>query len=255
LRALTGIMQNLAPKIGQRLNGLPEKYFGRALCWHADVPFPINRRCGFPSWSWAGWKFGENEQAHVQGLGTGSTDSSVIFSRLITPSEVKCFLGGDMDVDKLSKELHSHIVHPSEACIGSFLPLKHTSSSKIIWFWTNAAMLRVDFETHCCPRNRPPADYRAEPDPRCDYPYAVRCVDGNHIGDVLLDSDWRFRKPQQLEFILIAIHLETSYDILPMVIDWDNGIAYRVQMMRELAPIEQNVWMSLKPQRKLIVLG
>jgi len=259
LRAFTGIMQCLVPKIGQCLSGLPEKYFGRALCWHADVRFPVNRRRGFPSWSWAGWKFGENEQVYFQGLGTGSTDSGVTFCRLITEREVKCFVGGEMDIEKLSGELYSQIIGSSEACIDSISRLKDANSkmavSEIIWFWTSTAMLHVDFETHYCPCNRPPSDYRAEPDTRCDYPYAVRGVDGKHIGDVLLDSDWRSQKPQQLEFILVAFHLETSYDVLPMLIEWDNSIAYRVQMMRELAPMERDVWMSAKPERKLIVLG
>jgi hypothetical protein len=259
LRAFTGIMECLRPGIGQCLSGLPEKYFGRALCWHADVPFPITRRCGFPSWSWAGWKFAETKEVHFQGWGTGSTDSSVTFCRVVTQEEVKCFVGGEMDIERLPEELYSHITGPSEARIDGLLHLtdinSKTAVSEIIWFWTSAAMLHVDFETHYCPCNRPLSDYRAEPDTSRDYPYAVRGNDGNHIGDVLLDSDWRSQKPQQLEFILIAFYFETSRDILPMLIEWNDGIAYRVQMMRELAPIKQDVWMSAKPQRKLIVLG
>ena len=196
---------------------------------------------------------------YFQGWRTGSTESSVTFCRLITQGEVKCFVGGEMDIEKLIEELYSQIIGPSEACIDCIWHLKDTNSkmavSEIIWFWTSAAMLHVDFETHYYPRNPPPSNDRAEPDTRLDYPYAVRGVDGNHIGDILLDSDWRSHKPQQLEFILVAFHLETGYDILPMLIEWDNSIAYRVQMMRELAPIAQDVWMSAKPQRKLIALG
>jgi hypothetical protein len=55
LAAFTGILLRTEWSIGRHVWGLPSKEFGTALQWYTHMPFPCERREGFPSWSWTGW--------------------------------------------------------------------------------------------------------------------------------------------------------------------------------------------------------
>lgn len=55
LRAFSGILRSIEPQYGPALWGLPRKDFARGLSWSLSSPRP-DRRPGFPSWSWAGWR-------------------------------------------------------------------------------------------------------------------------------------------------------------------------------------------------------
>ncbi|KAK5658458.1 hypothetical protein OQA88_1847 [Cercophora sp. LCS_1] len=55
-KAFAGVANLLKDSIGPLYRGIPENMFGEVLggCWYWDVP--LERRVGFPSWSWTGWK-------------------------------------------------------------------------------------------------------------------------------------------------------------------------------------------------------
>ena len=55
LNAFVGLVGAFTPVLGQFWCGLPESPLGRALSWRVNQGFPVRRRLGFPSWSWAGW--------------------------------------------------------------------------------------------------------------------------------------------------------------------------------------------------------
>ncbi|KAF2728279.1 hypothetical protein EJ04DRAFT_411274, partial [Polyplosphaeria fusca] len=57
LNGFAGILDGLSPYLGLFRWGIPihEFFSTKALTWNFKEPFPLARRQGFPSWSWAGW--------------------------------------------------------------------------------------------------------------------------------------------------------------------------------------------------------
>ncbi|KAM7219537.1 Heterokaryon incompatibility protein (HET) domain containing protein [Rhypophila decipiens] len=61
LNAASGILSGLEHRLGECFWGVPKSYFGPSLLWtQSQFSYP-DRRPGFPSWSWAGWKFNAQE--------------------------------------------------------------------------------------------------------------------------------------------------------------------------------------------------
>ncbi|KAM7198476.1 Heterokaryon incompatibility protein (HET) domain containing protein [Rhypophila sp. PSN 637] len=61
LNAASGILLGLEHRLGECFWGVPKRYFGPSLLWtQSQISYP-DRRPGFPSWSWAGWKFNAQE--------------------------------------------------------------------------------------------------------------------------------------------------------------------------------------------------
>ncbi len=57
LLAFSGVLEVISKRLGPFHHGLPKKYFGRSLLWTDAHHGIFERRKGFPSWSWAGWKW------------------------------------------------------------------------------------------------------------------------------------------------------------------------------------------------------
>ncbi|KAF2807152.1 HET-domain-containing protein, partial [Mytilinidion resinicola] len=55
LNAISGALENIH-SVGKSFQGLPEATLDLGLLWQTEDRTPPERREGFPSWSWAGWK-------------------------------------------------------------------------------------------------------------------------------------------------------------------------------------------------------
>ena len=74
---------------------------------------------------------------------------------------------------------------------------------------------------------------------------------GIRIGSVSFDANWRAWQPAEREFVVTAT--DSRCDLLAMLIERHDGVAYRVQMAG--APILERDWWAGKPQWKMTILG
>jgi hypothetical protein len=65
LNAFAGILDALSPLLGTFRWGIPVLYPHIMLTWNFPLAYPVQRRTGFPSWSWTGWTgYAEELQFH-----------------------------------------------------------------------------------------------------------------------------------------------------------------------------------------------
>ena len=258
INAFTGILNALTPFVGSFRFGLPEHDFSLALLWETRSPFPVARRSGFPSWSWAGWK----HKWHCDyGLSMANYRS---FLPVIT-----CFQIGEnaqisfcqeakiRDLDLLPT-IRKHLTPPDTAKVDFFTAFTRLNISlkHLLIFWTTSAHLSVSRENSNA--------YVGDDDPnKVRDLYLIEGPDGIDVGHIYLNQKWRDAQPDKLKFIAIgAREKQRHLMLLTMVIEWANGVAFRVQVPRmtgrENYPgymlLSQDVWMVAKPEKKLIPL-
>jgi hypothetical protein len=161
----------------------------------------------------------------------------------------------------------------------TFGDLGDASHTQLLVFWTSCAFFHVD--RSCKYENENNGIFsifkRAELEPWSQKPWSQRNHNGfvkpnlNEVSTILLNKSWRAKQPDKLEFILIHGGSLNGGggafrgDLEVMLIEWVNGIAYRVNRpyqgqrpnfhSSEWQQINQNDWMYQRPQQKLIVLG
>ena len=113
-----------------------------------------------------------------------------------------------------------------------------TPATHALIFWTQVVLIDVDRNQH---KDNPSA-------------MAVRDRDGRDIGYINLTVKWRDSRLERLSFALVARNMRWAVSLLDLLcIEWINGIAYRVQVIRN-ASITDKVWHTLNPEWRLIVL-
>lgn len=244
--------------------GLPQEMFGLALLWRTGPELRIDqRRQGFPSWSWAGWKFNKESwfsygHSDIILLGVvmfyrcvsvrGDSENTVDLTNHSSKWEV-------MPRDRVGfadGRVLTTTLHPSiQAQLGENLTDEEVTSTlsairlpglkdmlpKLVIFKTSHARLLVAS-----------APYSPE------YPYY-------RIGEMsgaCLDMAWRATQPEYLDFILIALEgtpelqaPEYQLELCVLLVEWVNGIAYRVSSCN----IRQSDWLEAGSQQRVVVLG
>ena len=114
-----------------------------------------------------------------------------------------------------------------------------TPATHALVFWTQVVLLDVDRNPH---KDNPSA-------------MAVRDRDGQDIGYINLTAEWRGLRSDRLSFILVARNMRWAESLLDLIcVEWVNGIAFRVQVIRN-ASITDKVWHTLDPEWRLLVLA
>ena len=114
-----------------------------------------------------------------------------------------------------------------------------TPATHALGFWTQVVLLDVDRNPH---KDNPSA-------------MAVRNRDGRYVGYINLTAEWRDSRLDRFSFALVARNVRWSESLLDLLcIEWINGIAYRVQVVRN-ASITDKVWHKLDPEWRLILLA
>jgi len=73
------------------------------------------------------------------------------------------------------------------------------------------------------------------------------------VTSVILDNAWREERADEDRFEVIFLsHVAGANNIWTMLIEWNNGIAHRVQQF--IFPLRFDHWKAAKPQFKLISL-
>lgn len=226
LYAFLGILNRLEDIIGPHLWGLPSKEFGSALLWSLNPSFSIKRRPLFPSWSWAGWIY-TNDFPHegiihddiYHGIGSWHDHSSILTCYNVgDDTKIQCFEQNDVDwltsmrlraIEErilnssvqisIEKSIREHFTPPKnyEHLLDSYISLEDRSGpplSHFVFFWTSCSTLHVD--------RQPEPDREGNPSIR---EFFIRLPDRYlPIGKVRLDSEWREKQPEMLEFAVIT---------------------------------------------------
>jgi hypothetical protein len=250
LAAFTGIIRALEPFLGKFLWALPQNSFGIILLWDTNVPYPIRWRSRFPSWSWVGWAHSTRDYNKTEGLRFpaswyGDMDSAIEFYCVNDKGERVKYASKTSSTSHLQSDLLSHLM-PSNLENETVPAALQPRSSRLLFFWTSSVCLSVDMDsfTYYDPFLREARNSH----------YAVRHSSGSQLGDILLNHEWRQNRPAQLEFILIDHHKKCRW-LYPLLIEWVDGVAQRVQVLRTLTPVKEHIWMASNPKRKLIILG
>jgi hypothetical protein len=235
LNAFAGILDALSPYLGVFRWGIAVLHPAQMLTWHFLLAFPLQRRPGFPSWSWAGWigykgdlQFHELSVSYYDGPSEHATlFYSCLENRRIIRFELlqlRNFQDHSQEWDFTDREWAQVRTDP-----GQYLLLL-----------TRTVFLAVDAEP--CQN----ADSTAPPHV---HPYSVRLpLTQLRIGQVYLKSSWRSKQPAELEFISIA---EVYGGESLMLIQRCGPVAFRIQMVNQ-----PTGWARAVPStRQAIILG
>ena len=269
LNAVQGLLNDLEAMFPEGFFwGLPESIFDTALLWDFGVyqQAPKPRRSLFPSWCWAGWQAAAVFSVGSPFDGAFQNQKSTSNASLGRPDSVKdastvraevAWFRIAQDNSSWKTVRNNWIGHAGTTFFADSLErwqaqdlralldwtLKvlekaGTPATHALVFWTQVVLLDVDRYPH---KGNPSA-------------MAVRDRDGRDIGYINLTAEWRGSRSERLSFALVARNMRWAVSLLDLLcIEWINGIAYRVQVIRN-ASITDKVWHTLNPEWRLIVL-
>lgn len=245
--------------------GIPESIFDAVICWSFPLHNPSWRRAhqSFPGWCWAGWKF----QPGLQ-FGTilhfyhpsSHLHVDVRFSWFVFDEDGR--LRRLRTIPAPEKEPNTQIAEGQSGdqdevrlehipAIPSNIPQSH-----LLFFWTTEAYLAVD-------QSGSEYSYRKTKDASLqNCRFAIRNPrTGDQVGEIVLHQEWRLQQPDKLPFVAVAKacdrvlrssnNPDTGWYV--MLIEWTDEIAHRVQMLEK--PIQNEIWDSLMPQRRLVSIA
>ncbi|KAF2817208.1 HET-domain-containing protein [Mytilinidion resinicola] len=241
LNAFSGITTALRPYLGPFIYGVPRELFSVSLTWSEDdIP---ERRQGFPSWSWAGW--------------VHSSTTKVMFPAPVNvdPILTAWFLSRTGKVIRIRYEalapmshplLRAHFGQPRRPVEEGLEVLLRTwrTPPHVLAFYTSSAKFVVL-----------PSEKRFK-----GSAYYSKLIPSSKVLDyedyilvnLGLPEDWLLRRPSSQEFIAVA-EQRSSRKLFVVLVEWIEGIAYRVNMAQILVPVA--FWLRARPQRKAVLLG
>lgn len=264
LRAFSGVMNALAPILGEFCWGLPYNNFIAALTWHYDSGSGLHRRDGFPSWSWAGWTHSNNASIQHYSLGSDPgypfCEDFAPVIRSITrtrhPAQgIRCYrVNGDVKLETFAKfgkyNMDILISAPDESeweNVPNLRSLK-VPHSMLLFFWTMTIGLAVMLDIF---RIYDPIGHGR-----------ARQLCGG------LRLDFGAQGQQHLNYELeCALIAHTTYDsdgggcrIIGLIVHWKDGIAYRagvaeIRHRSDWIARETIAKLIVSSTRKLIILG
>lgn len=253
LDAFAGLQSVLEPYLGPFRWGLPSCGFEAMLTWRYKAGFPLPRRERFPSWSWAGWHgfewladlfpkgVGGSAPAFAWGHGAEVTyyqvreeDGSL---DAIANEKPHAFSAAVLDAHLRAQTRSKHHVDRVDLPRDPPVPLAH-----LLVLWTSSVYFTVSRQRRRHLEVYTGVQYDQEE-------FTVMGDDGSRVGTICLDPAWREKQLDALEFIVVAT--DSRCDLLAMLIVWDRGVAFRVQMTSD--PIRQKDWRGSR--RKMIILG
>ncbi|KAH3979139.1 hypothetical protein HBI25_122700 [Parastagonospora nodorum] len=264
--AFLGIECTFEQSLGVFHHGLPTKLFARALMWTSRDylhltnserdHFRLERRPGFPSWSWSGWSFGK-----FWGRATIGNDVGLVLHWC--PLIYIWGFNDSMDMIQLSNDYNeaegaegytelldgfASLVYrirpvPDDRYPPTLPTLDHGAalSQHDIIFWASCAVFEISHEPKY-PLNRQGFG---------TYVIRFSTNKAGHENLIVLKGDFRLGMHGGLEFVAVATCLNGDLDCI--AIQWLRGKAYRIGVPYSRIPVRQ--WIDAKPTRKLVVMG
>ncbi|KAH8687162.1 heterokaryon incompatibility protein-domain-containing protein [Tricladium varicosporioides] len=247
LNAIQGILNFM--EIGACYHGIPESYFDKAILWISCGISPQMRRPSSPSWSWAGWDLSNiDDDATLEFLSTidQTLAPEVVWERPGSIGSPESFITpqarptqANWERPFIRRGLSVERVTPSG--------VSENLSSQLLCFYTTSTTLNVD-------RHKLPPEKRGRN-------RFYRFVDSRQrtVAMLFLDSKWLSTQPDMFEFVVVARLWsnerwpEDDDGLYIMLIEWKDGIAYRVQLAVDPVPISQ--WARLDLKWKYIAMG
>jgi hypothetical protein len=209
LNAFSAILETLFPYVGPFRWGLPVFCSSLIFQWYSNDRFPLPRRNGVPSWSWAGWK---DYTKHVS-FGQAALGDSPFRPNAALELEIFVFT----DQGQLTPMTKSTYLHEGPHDIEDMDPevlsqLKKPYNQYLV-FWADCGYLHVD---------RQPLETTSDV-------YAIRSRQMLfEVGCISLDPNWRANQDDFLEFVLFMNDNRYRF----MLITRNGPVASRVQLSK-----------------------
>jgi hypothetical protein len=250
LIAFAGISEMLVPRLGPFYWGFPARHFVKCIGWRFNGQF-LSRRTDGPSWSWVGWHWSSGPPYASRSMDRLNVMAQPLFE-IRSWGQPDLVLSSNSDevhihgaVRKLSS--HPHFITDNEQILpdNNVLTAIPVQISHLIAFFTSSSMLSIsDFEPRENDRYRT-GMYEIR-NPADD-------IKWTRLFDIHLEDAWIFQRPRLQEFIVLYAWYDETVCLQLMLIEWVNGIAYRVQLAHH--GVLAKDWFRTNPQRKLIILG
>lgn len=251
--AFTGVAGILAPLIGPAYHGIPERMFADVIqgCWFWDTS--LQRRAGFPSWSWTGWIY-RREQADVgiQPLSTASNMSNLLAFYKAGSAGIELLgqsgstLAGYSSggfLPRMDAELRSHFIPDEEDIKSKGESLHHQGgfSGGLIAFYTSVVHLRL---------RTPPGDFvGTSREYRVFHPQMNR-----QLTSIRLNVAYVAQKGTLLPFIVVD-HDPDRRSLRLMLISKEGGTVERVNVTSQGRLVKEDDWKDMSPKRELVFMS
>lgn len=245
LNAFGGILDALFVHMGPFRWGIPIFFAPWAMTWHSKDEFPLERRRGFPTWSWTAWKKFQTpvklKKSAFHQDAVPSTDRQndiYVFTETGNMHEIgmlSAMMPERFDIgDRVHNGSYEDIPDPQ-----IWDPLKDTYHQYLV-FWADCALLNVDQE---------PKIEIDEQNGGMKHVFHAR-NEYYEVCSLYLDPTWRKNRPDRLEFVAFAY---TGFSVELMLIERSGTVAYRVQTSHE--QVSSFKWQQSFPVKKKVILG
>lgn len=240
LNAFAGILDALSPYLGTFRWGIPILFPNRMLTWNFRNPIPLQRRSGFPSWSWVGWKgYTGDLQFHkslsilsmVDPIDDSDPNRPFFYSFLENGHIIPFGLVHDRSPEHYSQRL--------DITDRDWIHIRPNFGQYLLLI-TRTVFLAVDAEANTAGISVDYTDLHT---------YSIRW-NHVHLGQIYLNPSWRSKQPGELEFVSIR---KSFFGESLMLIQRSGPVAYRIQMVDK--PINSIVWSNGNSRLQSIILG
>ncbi|KAK4979638.1 hypothetical protein LTR28_003518 [Elasticomyces elasticus] len=278
IKAFAGVLVSLYPCHF----GLPRHIFTATMNWTFRLrPRMAARNSNFPSWTWAGWTFGE---AGVVGGAWFMPRHAVHYPRSSPDYDVRWYEVLDGGQQQLVNDdpftLSSFDQHDAPLLPGyqvgqvydspTLPPMRPSSSilnlphrGHFLRFWAIGAFLTVSREAE--PREHPLWKLLPPAEPIDTYRISVPGCPGKVLGSVSLDRLWRAQHPDSLYFFVVSRNSEKNHPAFnTMLIAFKGEISQRIQVAvlsaggctsDDPSVRTKSMWLDAMPAWRLITLA
>ena len=255
LDAFAGIQTALSRSLGPFYWGLPQNLLAQSLAWIATTE-DMTQRSGFPSWTWAGWLFGERNNASYPYYVRGPCPVFIVFSDdgemtywssdCVNSPSIGIYKWHDSllyrDDNMIAKEWDKLFLLDSVQDVMN--RLDGTPLSSLIFFWTST----VSIQTREDDENQ-----------NSILKGTLRFHREGVLGNVRLEerdiqSIFARPEPSWIGLAYIGTAPESYTEFFLVLIRWTDGIARRI-LPQLLFVVRAEKWEEAHPQRNLIILA
>lgn len=243
--AFSGVAGMLEQFLGPVYHGIPEGCFDEIIhgCWHWDTS--LQRRPGFPTWSWTGWIcLPERGEAGIRA--PKGTNSMLVFYKVGSDFQRLSQRPGPIRLTNVdSSHIWEHFDCDEDSIRAQHLKLKLDSNvpKHLVAFFTSVVTLKL----------RKLYQHSIDQSDSAEY-VVVHPVSQKQLTSIRLSSHFVDEKGLVHPFIVIACDL-TKATFRLMLVSFQDCIAVRVNVTASNRLVTVSDWLSLTPRKELVVMG